>query len=299
MPSSTSSPDRLSAENARAQVQAKTAEIGMMPAVAMQALELTNDPDCSITQFAQVVERDTKLAADILSISNSAIYSPSKPILSLNEAVVRLGFQQCKNLILSSSVSALMKKLPLGEEWIRESLSRHSFTTGLLAVKLNRALNIGCHGEEFTAGLLHDFGRMLFAVCFPKEFPKIDQMEFDEESLNFIDREREIIGIDHCEIGAWYAEENGLPGVFADAIRFHHTPERALAGRLTSLVAVSDHMANHLQRHGAADGYDIQKNNAISVLDDRGAEGVNTRINDIALHLMDEVVAEVEDLLGF
>lgn len=101
------------------QARARTAEFGMVPAVAVQALEITNDPECSINQFVSVVERETTLAADILSIANSSIYAPGKPILSLSQAVIRLGFQQCRNLILSSSVSTLMKKLPLGEEWIR------------------------------------------------------------------------------------------------------------------------------------------------------------------------------------
>lgn len=158
---------------------------------------------------------------------------------------------------------------------------------------------MGCQGEEFTAGLLHDFGRMLLAVCFPREFPQLDDMTFEEDGLRVIEHERAIIGIDHCELGAWYAEENRLPQVLVDAIRFHHSPQTATAGRLTALTAVSDHMANHLQRHGVAYDYDIASNTAIAVLQDSGVNALESRIRDIAGHLMEDVVTEVEELVGF
>src|SRR5579871_1883711 len=77
----------------------------MLPAIATQALEVAKDPNCSITEFAAVVERDATLAADILRLSNSILFAASKNVLNLHQAVVRIGFRQCKNLILASSFS--------------------------------------------------------------------------------------------------------------------------------------------------------------------------------------------------
>ena len=272
----------------------------MLPAVANQAVEITQDPDGSVEEFSAVVERDAKLATDILSLANSVMYSPGRPILCLNQAVLRLGFSVCRNLIFASGMTSLMSRLELQEEWIRESLSRHGFTTALLALKINRLLNAGFQGEEFTAGLIHDFGRTLAAVCFSTEFRQVDQLTFEEGSGNFSEDERRVWGTDHCELGAWFVAVNGLPDALVSAVRFHHTPEKAgAAGRLTALTAVSDHMANHLQRFGSAEGYQPDDCPFTAVLEQCGVARAGLRLRKSAVSLMEKTVAEVEELIGF
>src|SRR5687767_2019159 len=103
----------------------------MLPAVAMQALQLANDPDCPVNQFASLVQQDQMRASHILPIANTALYSGGRPIANLQQAAQRLGFRKCKNLILTSSMSSLMKKLTFDEQWIRDVLWRHSFLAAI------------------------------------------------------------------------------------------------------------------------------------------------------------------------
>ncbi|MCA9061315.1 MAG: HDOD domain-containing protein, partial [Planctomycetaceae bacterium] len=152
----------------------------MLPAVAREALEIARDPNCSILEFTTLVERDVKLAADILAMSNSVIYSAGRAISNLHQAVVRLGFRQCKNLILSTSAASLMSAVTMEQEWIREILWKHGFLTAILSIHVNRLLNVGFRGEEFTAGLMHDWGRTMVASCLPELFPKADDLSFVE-----------------------------------------------------------------------------------------------------------------------
>ncbi len=272
----------------------------MLPAVAIQALEVTKDPDCSIPEFVGIVERDAKLATDILGMSNSPLFSTGgSRILSLHQSVVRLGFQQCKNLILSSSIASMMRNLPMEEEWIRDVLSRHAFTTGIVAMHINRVIGAGFHGEEFAAGLMHDFGRAILAVCLPDQFSAADPLDFDESHATLVAESR-MLGTNHCEAGAWFAELNGLPSEFVEVIRYHHTPSNALKHpRLVALIALSDHIANHMQRFDGSDNYDLTANEAIMILQWRNLTKVAGRLQDMIPEIIQSARQDVEQMISF
>lgn len=229
----------------------RVGQLQMLPAVAKEALEIVKDPNCSIQEFTNVIKRDVKLGADILKMANSALYCPVTPILDLNRCVMRIGFRECQYLILSASVASLMHRVNISQEWIRETLWRHSFTTALLATRINRSFRLGFQGEEFTAGLLHDFGRILFAIVVPELFLDFDPLNF-EESPELLDRELEATGTDHCHLAAWFTQGNQIPQPIPSVILNHHQPELAEEHqRLTALISVADQLANDWERLGA------------------------------------------------
>lgn len=268
--------------------RSRAQQLQMLPTVAVMALEIARDPDCSIQEFIAVVERDAKLATDMLSIANSAMFSSGgQKIVTLSQSVVRLGFRQCRNLILSSAMASMMKKLSLEDEWVRDMLWRHGLLTGILAMNINKVIGTGFQGEEFAAGLVHDFGRTLLAVCLPEKFLQSDPLDF-EESLETLQSETKLMGTNHCEAGAWFAETNHLPSEFAEVIRLHHQPSFARGHRrLVALTSVSDHMANHMHRHEEGNSYDLQKNHAVSVLEACGVPNVASRLRHLFPEIMD------------
>lgn len=291
--------DPVVPEHLQALLKRRTKDLQMLPAIAIQALEIAKDPDCAITEFTAVVERDVKLAADILAMANSALYSPGRPIVNLHQSVVRLGFRQCKNLILSTSMTSLMKKITLGEEWVREVLWRHGFLTAMLSINVNRCVGAGFQGEEFVAGLIHDFGRTLFAVCMPEKFAEIDPLEFLEGPTLLVD-ELAACGTNHCEVGAWFAQENKLPTELQEVIRFHHDPSLALRHRrLVALTAVSDHMANHLQRGEDVNSYDLRENSAIFVLEGCGVRNAAGRLAETVQEVMETAARDAVEMMAF
>ena len=269
-------------------------QLRMLPAVASEALEIAKDPDCSIEAFTSIVERDVKLAADILKIANSLLYAPKFPSTNLHVAVVRLGFKECQNLILASSIASLMSRLSREQDQNRSVLEQHSLATGYLATYLNRTFHFGFRGEEFTAGMMHDFGRVLLSVIIPEKFTEIDALEFDE-SPAILAHEIQVIGTDHTRLGAWFAMMNQLPSPIPEVILNHHQPELANSGRcLTALVSVADHMANHLQRFGESDGYDPTSNPGLSVLSEFAPVTFPTQFRQVASSLMEQVRREFE-----
>ncbi len=265
-------------------------ELSMLPAVATEALELARDPECRTAEFAGVIERDVKLATEILSIANSVYFAASAPVASLQQAVVRLGLRQCRYLILSSSAASLMKGLPLEQEWVREVIWQHSFRTATACSYLNKSLKLGFDGEEFTAGLLHDFGRLLLAVAAPESFAKADPLSFEEDE-EFLSREISILGADHCSFGAWFAEHNGLPRSLVAAIHYHHLPETHHPDqKLIALVAAGDHITNHYQRFEEFEGYDVGLNRGAHALAKVGQQGLLRNQNDVVDKLFNEVL---------
>lgn len=255
-------------------------QLQMLPAVAQEALQLVRNPECSITQFTSVVKRDIKLTADVLKMTNSALYSLGTPLTDLNRCVLRIGFRECQYLILSASVASLMRRVPLAQQSIRDKLWGHSFTTALLASRLNRMFRLGFQGEEFSAGLLHDFGRILLAMIFPETFTDFDPLD-SCESPDVLDREMEATGTDHCRLGAWFTHGNQIPAPIPSVILYHHQPELAdKHQRLTALIATADQLANDWQRQGAGMLEDFSPPEALSLL-------ISDETGEVAASLLD------------
>lgn len=273
-------------------------KVQMLPAIAQQALELAKDPECTIREFARIVEQDIKLAAEMLRIANSPVYCGSRPIVSLSEATVRLGLAHCKNLILTSSFASLIEEFTTEEAWVRDVLWRHGMATAVIASNLNRTLGAGFQGEEFTAGLMHDIGRILLAVAIPHRFLEGDPVTFfeDEQSLQ---REKFVFQTTHTDIGAWFAMGNRLPDCLVAAIRYHHQPARTiLHRRLTALIAAADEMANYVQRNESAEGYEPASNSMILLLEQTGLRGATQCFLQRADEILENSCRDAMELCG-
>jgi HD-like signal output (HDOD) protein len=237
-----------------------------MPDVATRALTLTNDPKTSAIDFARLIESDTAIATDLLRIANSALYSGGAPAVKLSQAVVRLGMFRCKNLIISISMKSLIWDMT-GDERLRcEALWHHGRVTACLCSQINQSYRLLFAGEEFSAGLLHDMGRILLLLADPECFTRVDAMDFREDE-GILDRERATIGIDHCALGGWFGAQSQLPDILIQAMRYHHEPQLIEnSTKLVTLVAAADHMANHLQRQEEVEGYQPEENAALASL---------------------------------
>ena len=269
-----------------------------LPAAAAEALSIVQNPDCRINDLSQIVAKDPKLAADLLSLSNSATFCGGKPVADLNQAVVRLGLRQCRNLIVASCSEGMMKRLPLDQEWTRTILLNHSRTTASACVYLNRSLNLGFQGEEYVSGLLHDIGRMLLASIETDRSDEFDPLDFVED-LNPAVREYSIFETDHCNLGAWFVQQQGLPRAFIDSILLHHSPEvEGPNQRLVSLTAAGDHIANHLQRFGESEGYEPVSNRAVLSLENCIGRPLMQQFSSIATQIIDETCAEHDNQEG-
>lgn len=193
------------------------------PKSVQRILELTRDINCSPKELVMVIETDPVLTMKLLRILNSAYYNFSKQITSVNQSVVYLGLNTVKNLALSfAAMGSLPQQNAAGFDAQRYLI--HSLATASLARTLCQK-----YGKDDTdpadcyiAGLLHDFGKVVFAQFMPAEF-KAALASSRTQAISLHLAEQQIIGTDHTVVGGMLVEKWQFPKSLTDNIRHHHS----------------------------------------------------------------------------
>ena len=206
--------------------QKLTAVVDGMPAFpksVQKILELTRDVNCSAKDLVQVIDRDPVVTVKVLRVVNSAYYRLPKQITSINHAVVYLGFNTIKNLTLSiAAIGMLPANNAAGFDGQQYLI--HSLTTAAIAKQLALQVDGADPMDCFIAGLLHDFGKVVFAQFMPQEFRRaLESAQWNESSLHLA--LREVIGADHAMVSAMLAEKWRFPPDLIEAIRYQYGPE--------------------------------------------------------------------------
>lgn len=202
-----------------------SAAVEKMPAFpksVQRILELTRDVNCPPKELIMVIEKDPVMTMKLLRILNSAYYSFPKQITSVSQSVVYLGLNTVKNMALSfAAMGTLPKENAAGFDVQRYLM--HSLTTASLARILCQKYG---HDETdpadcYIAGLLHDFGKVVFAQFMPEEF-KQALARSSEQAISLHTAEKEIIGSDHTVVGGMLVERWQFPKQLTENIRNHH-----------------------------------------------------------------------------
>ncbi|MHB1697356.1 MAG: HDOD domain-containing protein [bacterium] len=206
----------------------KTDNIPTLPKVLSRISKEIDNDDFSIKNIGELMSRDVSLSARILKIVNSPFYGFPQRIYNINYAIVLLGTNVLKSIIISTSVFTVMKKAMAG-------LSEHSlfcaFTAKYIAASINRredrkdnkAKKIKTIDPDimFSAGLLHDIGKIIIATAFKDDFKKIIEIaEKSEKPL--VDIEHDILNISHDQLGYMLIKEWNLPSSIYLPIKYHH-----------------------------------------------------------------------------
>ena len=222
----------------------KISHLAPLPTIAHQILQLANNPDSSAKQIAKLIMMDQTLTAKILRIVNSSYYGFTREVGNVDHAIVILGTHEITGITLAL---CLLNDYPILEN---PYLSRHDFWThavgvGYIARSLSKfALELNVK-DAFVAGLLHDFGKVILSQFFQDEFLMILKVASEEERpLNEVSRE--LINIDHTEIGQIVIKSWNLPPPLTHAVRFHHNPEEV--DKQDYFVHLT-HLANVLGHH--------------------------------------------------
>lgn len=224
-------------------------QVPTLPAIAARALEILNQPNASADQAAKLIGQDLALSAKVLRLANSAFYGIPRTIASVDQAIVILGFQTVRSLVMSASVMKILGKGGRGT-LDRRGVWRHSVACALAARLLARKLGrrMGLDAEAlFMAGLLHKIGVMILDSAVQAEYEQVLLEAAKEGARSLPEIERSVLGTDHGALGGMLCERWGLPEELRTPIANHIQPREA-KDHLEQASII--HLASHLAEVG-------------------------------------------------
>lgn len=190
-----------------------------------KVLELTSDMNCAPKDIVETIEHDPVMTAKMLKLVNSAFYSLPRKITSMKHAVIYIGINTVKNLALSIATVGMLPAHNKAD-FDMSAFLLHALVTGAIARKLSTFVNKeGFDATDFfVAGLLHDFGKVVFVRAMPETFLQAKQM-MEEEGISLIEAEQRLFGANHSQAGAILGQQWKFPEALVHAIAEHHQPD--------------------------------------------------------------------------
>lgn len=221
------------------------------PTLYFQIASEMQSPHGSVERVGELIAQDPAIAAKVLQLANSAVFGLQLQVVHPAEAVNYLGIETTKALVLVAHTFAPFLHMELAGLSV-EALWHHSVLTGQIARRIARRQ--GCppdvSEQAFAAGLLHDFGKLLFAANMAEPFAQVLALARAQQRCVW-ETENQVMGTCHAEVGACLLGIWGLPTPLVEAVALHHQPERLARRDFSPLVAV--HVANGLEHESSCD----------------------------------------------
>jgi putative nucleotidyltransferase with HDIG domain len=238
--------NRLTPEQLAAGVQ----DLPSLPAVVMELLSSIEQEDIDISVLAKKVSYDQALTAKTLRLANSSSYGLQVKVTTIQQAITFLGFQTTRNLITAVAITGCF---PSGRcaGFHDKSFWRHSIATAACARALARRMRFN-QDIAFTAGLLHDIGRLVLVTGHPDAYDQVAAWH-GQHGGDWQEAERAVLGIDHVDAGVALADHWNFSDTMRQAIAYHHAPDTHGAGFLAAIVHVANAIVHALDLAGEDD----------------------------------------------
>jgi len=209
---------------------------------------LTRSDASPTSQIAELIQRDPSLSQRLLRLVNSVYFGLSARVNNIEEAVFFLGLRQIREFAIATPVIEELDRFPVFSAtplpW--KHLWCHSIATGILTRDLLAASQTACDDDtDYLAGLLHNVGKVVMAYAFPEELAVVLATPMPTPAA-VCALERELIGWDHAQIGAYFLELHQLSEELSVSVRYHHAPENAPQLRnYAAAVQVADYFVRY------------------------------------------------------
>jgi putative nucleotidyltransferase with HDIG domain len=187
--------------------------------------KVVSDPDGQIADITRVVELDEALTANVLRWANSAWSRSQNPVVSVREAVIRVGAGTILKMVVGERVKNSLGQNAPAYELDEQELWRHSVAAALAAESLHLFTDHPVSGAAFTAALVHDIGKLVLGRHLDADALRQIRQLIDEEKLTYIEAEFKVLGTDHAKVGGQVARHWKFPETLVRAIELHHDPD--------------------------------------------------------------------------
>lgn len=196
-------------------------DLPTIPIVITEILAAIDNPNMSANKLAKLIEKDQGLTARVLKVANSPFYGFSRKISTVDLAIVIMGFNVLKEIVLSIVIKRFYSKI-LTQIFDIKAFWLYGLFCASTSRLLARKLGYKIAGEAFVAGLVHDIGILIIVEYFTEDYKKIKELS-EVNSITHLEAEKQVLGSDHSEIGGWLAEKWNLPNQIIHSIKNHHT----------------------------------------------------------------------------
>ncbi|MGE0201425.1 MAG: HDOD domain-containing protein [Candidatus Melainabacteria bacterium] len=223
-------------------------DIPSLPEVVNRIIELLALPNTPASRIAELISYDPGLSSKVLRMVNSAAYGFQRQISSIQHGIMILGFNTVRGLVLSASIFKMFEGQGRDQGIDHHRFWEHSLGTAMAARKLAARLRLAEADDAFSAGMLHDIGKIVLDVYFRADYQPVvtagRRLGEGWHGDGFLQLEENTLGITHAELGYHLASKWKLPLAISEVIRYHHQPELAEnCAQLVRLVAVANRMA--------------------------------------------------------
>ncbi|OGV50152.1 MAG: hypothetical protein A2X49_04185 [Lentisphaerae bacterium GWF2_52_8] len=198
--------------------------IKSVPASALHAMRLLQDQNSNMGAIVQSINYDPGMTSNILRLANSSYFGCSRAIASLRDAIVMLGSGNILKLVTAAVANAALNTKVRGYNITSQELWDHAVAVAVASENLSDLLKLKITRNGFTAGLLHDIGKVVMG----RHIDKLDAKKMEEELKSgkpLVQIERDILGIDHGELGGILLSSWNIPEALVQAVRWHHEPQ--------------------------------------------------------------------------
>lgn len=220
-------------------ILSKVNDLPPMPQVAQHARRVTADKNSTFSDVAKVIETDQSIAAKVLKLANSAYYGVMGSVTSIQHASMILGIKTLNQLLEIACTSKFLTTKLDGYGLDAGQLWRHSLAVAGCARSLAKKRNPNVIDDAFSAGLIHDCGKLILDHYIFERKNVFDNF-LKDGNKTFIEAERTILGFDHAQIAANVCEKWEIPKRLVSAIQYHHTPAMLRFNELALIVHASD-----------------------------------------------------------
>lgn len=188
------------------------------PSVSAKALQLLSGSETRLLELYQVICSDPSFSSEVLRVANSPLYPLPSAISNVTQAAMLLGFDRLKSVAVTIGIRSYLKDV-LTVPALR-ACWRHSLACALIAEEAASATPMR-NDDAYTAGILHDLGRLALAAIYPKAYAELLQ-SIEDQPRDILQCERDLFGVDHCEAGCCLVSAWKLPEKLVAVTSHHH-----------------------------------------------------------------------------
>ncbi|MDD3013366.1 MAG: HDOD domain-containing protein [Candidatus Gastranaerophilales bacterium] len=267
--------------------------------VAVRVAKMLDDLNIDVNQLSRIISLDQALTTQLLKLCNSAQYGFSRKIVTVKDAVAKLGFKTIKSLVFVAISHGILNSAVKGYDLGKGELWKNSISCAVYSRYLAKMSNYKDPETAFTAGLLRDIGKLMIHEYVGINYSNILNT-INSEGISFSNAEEQVLGFNHCQIGSAVANKWNFPPILVDTIKYHHNYDAAINEgcediKLLSIVHIADSITMMLGNGMGNDGmmYNINLK-SLNYLDiSQQSASIENLISEMV-----ELKTEIDEMIG-